>query len=171
MARGKGFFSKLGQLADKLDLFAGAAFNEPLARAADKIVADLQREGPDWTGDFKNNWVVALGDVEIPATVPRRKVIPNAPLGTATEKIKAPPIPGKKSFQKIRYTIGNRTQYRAIAMDLDPEQARTSPRANGTQPNNTADKDWFETYLNAGQIDKAIASSLGPELDRAWRKT
>jgi len=170
MPKGKGFVNELGKLANKLDLIAGAAVNAGVALAADRIVSDLQREGPDWTGDFKNNWVIALDDVEIPATVPRREVIPGAPLGTTTKKIKAPPIPGKKSFNKIKYTIGNRTQYRAIAMDLDPEQERTKPRANGSQPNNTADKDWFETYLNAGQIDRAIASSLGPELDKAWSK-
>lgn len=162
----RGFLNEIGRLANKLDEFAGAAVNAGVALAAKRIVDDLQKAGPSWTGDFKNNWVVAIGDADIPATVPRRFPIPLAPLNTPLKPIIVPPLPAKFSFNKIKYTIGNRAEYRAIALDLDPGNIRWK----GSQPPNTAPKDWFITYLQGGQINKTIAASLGPELDKVWRK-
>jgi hypothetical protein len=57
----RGFLNEIGRLANKLDEFAGAAVNAGVALAAKRIVDDLQKAGPSWTGDFKNNWVVAIG--------------------------------------------------------------------------------------------------------------
>ena len=165
----RGFLNEIGRLANKLDEFAGAAVNAGVALAAKRIVDDLQKAGPSWTGDFKNNWVVAIGDTDIPATVPRRFPIPVTPLNTPSKPIIVPPLPAKFSINKIKYTIGNRAEYRAIALDLDPGQVRTSLKG-GRQPRNTAPKDWFTTYLQGGQINKTIAASLGPELDKVWRK-
>ena len=162
----RGFLNELGDLANKLDNWGGAALNGGISLAASKITRDLQEAGPAWTGDFRNRWVVAVGDVEIPATEPRRSPVPKVASPSPAKTIPVPPIPLSKSRDQIKYTIGNRAEYRAIAMDLDPEQLRWK----GGQPPNTAPKDWFETYLNAGQIDKSIAASLSPELDRAWRK-
>jgi hypothetical protein len=167
----RGFLNELGKLRDRVDNWGGAALNGGISLAANGVVRDLQEAGPAWTGDFRNNWVVAVGDVEIPATQPRRAVVPKVASPAPAKTIPVPPIPLSKSGAKIKYTIGNKAEYRAIAMDLDPEQARTRPRGNGEPPDSTAPKDWFETYLNAGQIDKTIAASLGPELDKAWRRT
>lgn len=166
----RGFLNEIGRLANKLDEFAGAVVNVGVKSAAKRIVGDLQEAGPSWTGDFKNNWVVALGDVDIPATVPRRFPIPLAPLETPSKRIPIPIVPAKNFRDPIKYTIGNRAEYRAIALDLDPGQARTSLTKGGNQPRNTAPKDWFTTYLQGGQINKTIAASLGPELDKVWRK-
>ena len=43
--------------------------NVTAQEAAELIVAELQEDGPAWTGEFRNNWVIVTGTGKrIPAT-------------------------------------------------------------------------------------------------------
>jgi len=157
----------LGDLAKRLDRLVGSALTAGVAKAAEGIVADLQDKGPDWSGTFKNSWTIVPGDQEVPGTVPRMEPQPGGlfpPKGNvATRKVTAPLVGGKEALSKVVFTIGNRTQYREIAMDLDPDRLRWK----GSIPPNTAERDWYTTYLQGGAIDRQIKLTVDPIIDAA----
>ena len=116
------------------------------------IVKDLQVLGPWYSGTFATNWVVRLGEVRIPATVTRTPeswwikgkypVVAEKP-GDTQKSMPGPlgGVPPAKGRKSIIYTIGNRTAYRNIAMDLEP--GRFDPNKE-----NTAGQDWYLLYAD-----------------------
>jgi hypothetical protein len=99
--------------------------NVTAQEAAELIVEELQDDGPAWTGEFRNNWVIVSGTGKrISATKEsgyNRQQRFN-PRIEARQKIKAPKLKGRGTSG---YTIGNQMSYRDIALDLDPSGVRT----------------------------------------------
>lgn len=150
-----------------------------LARSAEKIVAKLQEEGPNWSGEFSNSW-----QIESPSKVSTGSKQTGAPT-----KLKAPILTPKefKFKPEIKYTIRNISPYAAYALDL--KEGRFYPRTpklsnktiqTGSRPNaphkrgavtpgdgtasSSAELDWYTTYVNSGNLDRAIQVELDKNL-------
>ena len=134
--------------------------NELSEEAADGIVRDLKGKGPYWTGQFEEAWRVELGNVDIPATEDRFLTDKEAlELGPLPRRITPTPIPKAKGRKSITYSIGNITTYRDIALDLVPGRIKGGG-------NETADQDWYETYLNT-----ELPGALGEAVERTAQQS
>ena len=128
------------------------ALEKGLEEAAEKVVADLQEDGPYWTGFFADMWQINAGNVAIKANIksmePAREK-PKQPRDYIT--VTAPDSPNLNG-----YTIGNRAEYRLYSMDIltDSTRGRGKPGARLT-----ADKNWFDRYVNA-KMPAAINTAL-----------
>jgi hypothetical protein len=131
-----------------LEAWVGNIKNEVSKQAAVQIVRDLKVEGPFYTGEFEGAWRVELGDVAIAATRPPSNVGKQSSNAPTPIKGGVPEPRGRKS---VTYTIGNEMEYRDIAMDLDPGQARTSGNKK-----NTARRDWFRRYIEGGPLRNTL---------------
>lgn len=126
------------------------ALEEGLEDAAEKVVYGLKREGPYWTGFFESLWQVNIGKAAIPANVANPLEVPKQPKTREITPVDVPESPNLKG-----YTIGNRAEYRAFAMDLVPGKgAREGANARLTAP-----KLWFDTYINA-KMPRVINTAL-----------
>ena len=121
---------------------------------AELIISELQDDGPAYTGEFRNAWeAVPRVGARIPADQEStyegmldRMTAPTEP----KKDIKVPPLKGRKKEQG--YTIGNRMEYRDIALDLDPEKLRIA-----NQPKqNTAPADWYVTFVQGGKLNDIL---------------
>lgn len=119
--------------------------NEVSKEAAEEIVRDLQVSGPYWSGEFADAWVIKSGRTRVGANRKPSGSRRSTPASFDPKPVAAPAPSGRKS---VEYTIGNEMAYRDIAMDLDPERVRWK----GGQPPNTAPKDWYRTYVEAGEL-------------------
>jgi hypothetical protein len=170
--------NELQRLAENLDRFATAAFSRAPAKAAEQVVADLQKIGPVWSGSFSNSWVIATGS---------RQTEGNGAPGQP-QRLSAPLLTGRELLFKpeIKYTVFNKSEYAAIAQDLEPGVFKKigrplkTPVASGTRsdgirgkvasgPGNaesTAALDWFTTYLNGGNLDKTVEVAFNATLPK-----
>ena len=118
--------------------------------AAANIVEDLQKAGPYWTGFFSEVWEVKAGDTPVVANLtdpfPVRLNQPRS-RPTSFPRIDVPPTPNLAG-----YTIGNRARYRLYAMDILPSK---SGRGAYPAANLTADKNWFDRYVNT-QLQRTL---------------
>ena len=133
--------------------------NVTAKEAAELIVSELQDDGPAWTGEFRNNWVIVTGTGKrIPATkeTSYNKEQRTNPRLEPKKTIKAPKFKGRKDNG---YTIGNVMKYRDIALDLDPGGWRTQPRKDGGPKNNTAPKDWYITFVQGGKLREILEAA------------
>ena len=124
--------------------------NEVSREAARSIVTDLKLLGPWYTGEFEKAWVVRLGDVRIRGDTPalpfsKRRLTENV----APTPFTVPKPRGRKS---IFYTIGNRMEYRDLAMDLVPGRVAENKR-------NSAPKDWYRSYIEGGNLRLTLEQS------------
>jgi hypothetical protein len=169
--------NELQRLAQNIDRFAVAAFSRGPAAAAEKVVIDLQKAGPVWTGRFANSWQIAS----------ESRVVAGTGAPGQPQPIGAPLLSGRELLFKpvVKYTISNfatgpQGPYALQAMDLEPgvfinpgssplkptqQGIRTDGiRGNltGTQgPNRiTAPLDWFTTYIRGGVIDRTVRVSF-----------
>ena len=131
---------------------------QSVRQGALQIVNDLQRLGPYWDGHFYNAWEVREGDVSIPADRqgtewqkgdeaerhPKEGAF-------ALDDIPNPPITFRG--QALTLTIGNRMEYRNLALDLEPGRIK----AGG---NETAPQDWYVTYYAGGEMDAAVKRAI-----------
>ncbi len=128
--------------------------NVTAQEAAELIVAELQEDGPAWTGEFRNNWVIVTGTGKrIPATKASSytKLQRQTPTAEPIKKITAPKLKGKGNNG---YTIGNIMRYRDIALDLDPGGVRTAG-AN----RNTAPEDWYINFVQGGKMRQILEAA------------
>ena len=128
--------------------------NVTAKEAAELIVSELQDDGPAWTGEFRNNWVIVTGTGKrIPATkeTSYNKEQRTNPRLEPKKTIKAPKFKGRKDNG---YTIGNVMKYRDIALDLDPGGLRT---AGAKQ--NTAPKDWYINFVQGGKMRQILEAA------------
>ena len=126
------------------------------------IVKDLQYLGPWYSGEFAENWVVRLGQTSIGATKKRPNsfnflnpdaAIPNSkPGGRDAMPGPAGGVPRPKGRKSIFYTIGNRMEYRNIALDLVPGRFDKNKR-------NTAPQDWYVLYTEGGLLRRRLEQS------------
>ena len=169
--------NELQRLAQNLDRFAVAAFSRGPAAAAEKVVADLQKIGPLWSGRFSNSWQIASA-----SRVTTGTGAPGQP-----QYIGAPLLSGRELLFKpvIKYTISNfatgpQGPYALKAMDLEPgvfinpgtnplKPADRGVRLDGIRGNltgtagpnsQTAPLDWFTTYAQGGAIDRTVRVSF-----------
>ena len=115
------------------------ALEEGLQDAAEKVVFDLKRSGPYWTGFFESLWEVNPGRKAVRANVKNPLEVPKQPLTPQYTEAFVPESPNLGG-----YTIGNRAQYRLYAMDIINAGPRATPGARLT-----ADKFWYDTYINS----------------------
>ena len=135
--------------------------------AAQQIVSDLIALGPWYSGQFAKNWVVQIGNKKIPAVVE-----PDGFKGRTTRSsVPIPLVPSLRGTGKkktLGYTIGNRTTYRNIAMDLVPGRV-TNARVI------SAPQDWYRNYVEGGPLRDVLIAAIGkigadPKV-RGYKKT
>lgn len=129
------------------DLRAAAAL--AAEETARKTVYELKRRGPYWDGLFEMAWEVKLGDVDIPADQKGKKQSPDP----QTREITPVEIPADKGNTLVGYTIGNRMEYRSIAMDIQPGRIKGGGRE-------TAPANWYENYIQGGELIKVMADGV-----------
>ena len=125
------------------------ALEEGLQEAAEKVVYDLKRAGPYWTGFFESLWEVNPGLKAVRANVRNPLEVPKQPLTPQYTEAFVPESPNLGG-----YTIGNRAQYRLYAMDI----INVGPRA-AAGARLTADKFWYDTYINS-RMPRAINTAI-----------
>ena len=103
-------------------------------------VRELQEAGPFWDGNFANSWDVLPGSVNVAATKPGK--LPFSETAQPRSYVE-PQIP--ETDLRRGYTIGNRMEYRAIAMDLVPGRIKKGG-------NETAEQDWYDTLMGGGEL-------------------
>jgi hypothetical protein len=149
--------AKIARFAGSADRAAASALDRAAAAATQKVVQDLRARGPWWTGTTAKAWTVTTGGgsagglLYAPADHRRteRQVLP---------LVAIPQITGRQRFDAPRYTITNRAYHAAIALDLVPGRKDV-----------TAERDWFQKYLDGGELNRAIGLAAEPVLRDAWR--
>lgn len=136
-----------------------------LKLSAQEIVLEFKQIGPFWTGDFEKAWIVNKGwDNEVitdlkgepygEMTAPKYEDGNGDPSGRKdltdffVEPLNQETIEG--------YNIGNRMEYRRVAMDLVP----VNDVWRFDHANATAEPRWFEKYINNGGMDKALKVNI-----------
>lgn len=110
---------------------------------ASETMAKLANSGPYWSGLFASAWEAELGDASIPADQEGTEEVGEQ---QQRETFTAADFPVPLPTEKLEpITIGNRMNYRAQAMDLEPGP-RTNPKARRTAP-----LGWFETFSQGGE--------------------
>jgi hypothetical protein len=178
----------LHKLKKDLDAIAGSLVLGGPTLCAQKVVADLQQVGPQWTGRFSNSWQIrgpqgqtARGDGQ--PGKPRPIVFQSAPFtGLQAFRIAYRTFTTK---DKVVFTISNFSPYSDQARDLTPFRPEQSdeqlgdpikkPPRRGTRPDGgrrgelaggrgpnkaTAILDWYSHYLGGGQINKTIQVTM-----------
>ena len=125
------------------------ALEEGLHNSAEKVVYDLKRAGPYYTGFFESLWEVNAGRKAVRANIKNPLEVPEQPLTPQYTEAFVPESPNLGG-----YTIGNRAQYRLYAMDI----INAGPRA-AAGARLTADKFWFDTYFNS-QMPRAVNTEI-----------
>ena len=132
--------------------------NATAKAAAELIVEELQREGPAWTGEFRNAWIIKPGtNVRINPTKASSYTEEERLATTSAESrqvIRAPKLKGRSSNG---YTIGNQMTYRNIAMDLVPSSELVRPY----RKNKTAEKDWYVKFVQGGKLREILELATG----------
>jgi hypothetical protein len=128
------------------DLRAAAAL--AAEETARETVYELKRRGPYWDGYFEMAWEVQLGDVNIPADQKGAKASPRP----QSREITPVDIPADRTNSLRGYTIGNRMEYRSIAMDLEPGRIKNT---EGTAP-----EGWYETFIQGGELLRVVADGV-----------
>lgn len=124
-------------------------------RAAVNIVNDLKAKGPYWDGYFELAWEVQPGDVEIPADQKGAEQRTPAASTRQISRITVEDTPRQRvDYRSVPHlTIGNRMEYRDIALDLKPGRIKSGG-------NETAPQDWYVTYYAGGEMDKAVGRAI-----------
>lgn len=112
------------------------ALEEGVEDAAKKVVYDLKREGPYWTGVFETLWQVNAGKYAVKANVANPLEVPRTPAARSYTEAEVPESPNLGG-----YTIGNRAEYRLFAMDILGDRS--------TRKGKTAVKNWYDLYVNS----------------------
>ena len=132
------------------------ALEEGVQQATETIVRDLQEAGPYWTGFFSDMWQVNVGKTAVRANIRSMEPVPDKPKARKYIDVYVPESPDLQG-----YTIGNRAEYRLLAMDIVkdrkiPPRGRSAPNARLT-----AEPNWYDKYANAqmpGVIEQQITN-------------
>ena len=122
------------------------ALEEGVQDAAEKVVFDLKREGPYWTGVFETLWQVNAGNFSVKPNVDNPLETPDEPAARSYTEAEVPESPNLAG-----YTIGNRAKYRLIAMDIVGDR--------GDRKGRTAPKNWYDTYINS-KMRRVVDTSI-----------
>lgn len=183
-----GFGKKFGQLLKDLDLVATSVFSAGPTNAATRIVRDLQDAGPSWTGEFSNSWQIQGPSNTVSGTgqpgEPRRLT---AILLTGKELLSKPEIKYSIGNFAEHANIardleprngwirpgGEPQTQKGLRAWAQSDKGRANPSLRGEigggsaegESSRTAPLDWFSSYINGGQFNKAIQI----EMDRVMK--
>lgn len=132
-----------------------AALDVALERTVLAVAYDLKKAGPYWSGQFEELWEIRAGKEAIQPNIAYASDFLASPMGRQITPIYAPPTTSLQG-----YTLGNRAQYRLIAMDVIPGQ---DSRYRYERPGRTAPQDWYSTYRNSRMretINKTLTRTL-----------
>ncbi len=122
------------------------ALEEGVQAAVVEVVRELQVEGPYWTGFFSDVWQVNVGKTAVKPNIANPLEVPREANKVDLITIDVPESPNLQG-----YTIGNRAEYRLIAMDIVGN--RSSKKGRTAVPN------WYDLYINSkmkGTINSSI---------------
>jgi len=176
------------RLINELERVYGVLIYESPVKAAERVVTELQQEGPIWTGEYANSW-----QIEAAGTV-----VKGNGQGGSPRPLKMPKLTTKqkRSLRTNKVIISNFSEKAGYAQDETPGRFRRftpTPLAQGGKwvqtgsgrkegevlrpdigggseksvSSRTADLDWYPTYLNSGKLSKAITV----ETDKALKKS
>ena len=112
------------------------ALEEGVQDAAEKVVFDLKRAGPYYTGVFETLWQVNAGNFAVKPNVDNPLETPDKPAARSYTVAEVPESPNLAG-----YAIGNRAKYRLIALDIVGDR--------GDRKGRTAPKNWYDLYINS----------------------
>ena len=136
------------------------ALSQATTEVAHDVTLDLKLKGPYWDGVFEKSWEIRAGEASIPATVLGK----TPPSKTNQPREITPPAVPRIGAQNLNgFTIGNRTEYRELAMDLEPGRLKGENTAYG----GTALQDWFETYMQGGEVDITTEKAVDRAMNSA----
>lgn len=175
--------AKFEALIKDVDRLYSAVYNGA-KRSAERVVEELQQEGPSWTGIFSNSWQITEGNTTASGNgiegEPRKVLLPSLP--TAARKF--------TSANVIVFSILNTADHRELALDkvegvfrrpsplpktelgkrkfYEVNEGRVNPskrwNVGGGSPSSsssrTADQDWYSAYVRGGSIQRIIRSEL-----------
>ena len=182
----------LPKLITALEKAAVAVGHEGPRQACEQIISDLQQEGPSWSGQFSNSWLI-----QAPSGLPGS--IKGDGQKGEPRSIKKPAPASQGLAQKVTssgqtvFVINNFSNWSSQAVDdeedtfsrpsLEPEtelgrkklknggprpvpslRGRLGPGENGAS--RTAKLFWFQSYNDGGKRDEVIASTLSKVLRR-----
>jgi hypothetical protein len=191
----KGFIDAAGRNLVNLDKIAGTTIANGQRAAAERVVRELQKAGPSWSGEFSNSWQISTTSTTYKGTG-----APGEP-----QPIRAPSVTGREAtaaqiFKDPLLKITNFAPHALEAIDAiehdrqyyarrkTPEPTTAlgkskwqvaGPRANvsyrgeiggGSQGGNssrTAPLDWFATYASA-KLDRAVKIEMDSALKRRF---
>lgn len=195
MAKFKGFVDRLGRNAVDLDRVIGTTIANGQRAAAERVVRELQQDGPNWSGEFSNSWEIRTG-----STVSRGTGAPGEPA-----PVRAPTVSGREAtaaqiFKDPLLTISNFAPHAAEAIDAvqhdrnyyarrltsEPQTAlgrskweqfgprsdvsyrgQTGGGSEGGSSSRTAPLDWFATYASA-KLNRAIKIEMDSALNKRF---
>ena len=172
--------NNLQELARWADRAAVNILYSGRARAAEKVIADLQKQGPAWSGKFSNSWRIST---------PTGSTSGGSGQKGNPVPVKAPELTGADVRTKLLgspFKIDNTADYADVACDLktgdfeDPGEPAIKPISRGNRtrgirgepwpnpsspgtegPNRaTAPLDWFTTYADGGALDAAVEQAM-----------
>ena len=176
------------KLVNELKRVFGILNFEVPVKAAERIVTELQKEGPVWTGKYANSWQIDAAGT----------VVKGNGEGGSPRPLKVPKLTTKQKrrLQTNQVIISNFSQKAGYAQDQIPGRFRRftpTPLAQGGKwvqtgsgrkegevlrpdigggseksvSSRTAKLDWLPTYLNSGKVSKAIRV----EIDKGIKKS
>ena len=191
----KGFIDATGRNLVNLDKVFGTSVANGQRAAAERVVRELQKAGPSWSGEFSNSWQISTTSTTYKGTG-----APGEP-----QAIRAPSVTGREAtaaqiFKDPLLKITNFAPHALEAIDAvehdrqyyarrktpEPTTALgqskwqvTGPRNNvsargaiggGTEGSNssrTAPLDWFATYASA-KLDRAVKLEMDSAIQRRF---
>jgi hypothetical protein len=191
----KGFIDAAGRNLVNLDKVVGTTIANGQRAAAERVVRELQKAGPNWSGEFSNSWQISTTSTTYKGTG-----APGEP-----QPIRAPSVTGREAtaaqiFKDPLLKITNFAPHALEAIDAiehdrqyyarrkTPEPTTAlgkskwqvaGPRANvsyrgeigggseGGNSSRTAPLDWFATYASA-KLDRAVKLEMDSALKRRF---
>lgn len=183
--------NELGLLLQNIEIVFTGLLSIGVKNSAEKIVSDLQKAGPSWTGSFSNSYQIATSSGVTGGTGQPGEPRPvNALVLTGPELVS----------NGTKYTISNTSEHADIALDLasrsgwerpggrpqtakgkaawalesNTSDGRNNPSKRGAigggdtkgESSRTAPLDWYDDYIKGGKIDKTIKL----QMDRAFQR-
>jgi hypothetical protein len=178
--------AKFEALIDDLGQFYSSVYNGA-KRSAERVVDDLQQEGPLWTGRFSNSWQISEGRTQVAgsgqAGQPKPIKFPSAPKNRSRQFTKNDVV----VFTISNFATGRQGPYALKAMDIEEgkyeypgveplKEAKEGVRLSGIRgdlnlidggPNRrTAPLDWYTNYVDSGRIQRVIQTELSATVQR-----
>jgi hypothetical protein len=191
----KGFIDAAGRNLVNLDRVAGTTIANGQRAAAERVVRELQKAGPSWSGEFSNSWQISTTSTTYKGTG-----APGEP-----QPIRAPSVSGREAtaaqiFKDPLLKITNFAPHALEAIDAiehdrqyyarrkTPEPTTSlgkskwevaGPRndvsargaigggTKGSNSSRTAPLDWFATYASA-KLDRAVKIEMDSALNRRF---